>query len=332
VRLPYGEDYLRRFKHQDARGMYRISDLKTYSQETLERLRVADRLIEPKTPGTHYSYKRYLDELQGIVLDDVWTDIYPINPMAKERLGYPTQKPEVLLERMIGASSNPGDVVLDPFCGCGTTITVAERLGRRWIGIDITHLAISLMRHRLHNTYGSELVPYEVMGDPKDLRSAEALAAQDPYQFEWWVIGKVVARPAHDKKKGADTGIDGYIYFFDDTSGKPKKIIAQVKSGHVTRNQIGDLRGVMERENATIAAFITLHEPTGPMKTEAASAGFYIPEMHPDRKYPRVQIITVEELLEGKGIAYPDWGSDATFKKAERKRKSTHKQGGLLQY
>ncbi|MDP2859205.1 MAG: restriction endonuclease [Bacillota bacterium] len=139
----------------------------------------------------------------------------------------------------------------------------------------------------------------------------------------------MAARPAQDKKKGADSGVDGYIYFFDDTSGKPKKIIVQVKSGHVTRNQIGDLRGVMERENATIAAFVTLREPTRPMKEEAAGAAFYEPKDYPGRRFPRMQIITVEELLAGRGISYPDWGTDATFKKAERKSKKKSEQREL---
>ncbi len=160
--------------------------------------------------------KRYLDEHEGRNIGTIWSDIFPINAVAKERLGYPTQKPEALLERIILASSNEGDLVLDPFCGCGTSVTVAEHLKRRWIGIDITHLAISLMRHRLHDTFGHDLTPYEVVGDPKDLESAKALAEENRYQFEWWALGLVDARPAQDKRKGADRGIDGYINFFDD--------------------------------------------------------------------------------------------------------------------
>lgn len=157
-------------------------------------------------------YIRYLDEMEGVPLQDLWNDIPPINFQAKERLGYPTQKPEALLERIIKASSNEGDLVLDPFCGCGTTITSAEKLRRRWIGIDITHLAIGLIRHRLQNTFGTELSPYEVYGDPKDLSGAEELAKNDPYQFQWWAVGMVDGRPAQDKKKGKDLGIDGYVH------------------------------------------------------------------------------------------------------------------------
>ncbi len=192
------------------------------------------------------------------------------------------------MERIIQASSNEGDLVMDPFCGCGTTITVAERLNRKWIGIDLTHLAVTLMKHRLEDTFGTALTPYEVTGDPKHLSGAKALAEHDRYQFEWWALGKVAARPAQDKKKGADSGIDGYLYFMDDQSGNAKKIIIQVKSGHVKAGDIRDLKGVLDREKAVIGAFITLEEPTRPMKQEAAGAGFYVPEYYPDKRFPKV--------------------------------------------
>ena len=202
----------------------------------------------------------------GIPIQDVIADIDPINSQAKERLGYPTQKPEALLERIINASSNEGDLILDPFRGCGTTINVAERLHRRWIGIDITHLAIALIRNRLHDTFGPELSPCEVIGDPKDMASARGLADLDRYQFQWWAVGLVNARPAQDKKKGADSGIDGYIYFEDDNSGKAKQIIVQVKSGRVSVSQVRDLKGVMDREKATIGIFVSLEPFTDPMR------------------------------------------------------------------
>ncbi|MDP8218159.1 MAG: DNA methyltransferase [Candidatus Theseobacter exili] len=246
--------------------------------------------------------------------------IQQMNPMAKERLGYQTQKPEALLERIIKASSNEGDIIMDPFCGCGTSVSVAERLNRKWIGIDITFLAINLINLRLSEAFGKELSEYEVIGDPKDLHGAEALAEQDKYQFEWWALGLVEARPAHDKKKGADSGIDGYINFFDDNSGKAKSIIISVKGGHVTVSQVRDLKGVLEREKAVIGAFITLQKPTKPMKEEAAAAGFYIPEYYPDKHYPKLQILTIEELLKGKKLDYPPM-APATFKKAQRKQK-----------
>ena len=207
-----------------------------------------------------------------------WTDIPPIGAQARERLGYPTQKPEALLERIVSASSNEGDVVLDPFCGCGTAIAAAERLNRRWIGIDITHIAITLIRHRLHDTFKDDLNPYEVLGQPQDVASAQALATDSEnsgrYQFEWWALGLVDARPARDRKKGADSGIDGHINFFDDNSGKAKRIVVQVKSGHVTRNQIAALKGDMEREKAEIGLFITLKIPLAQWKRKQRQPGF----------------------------------------------------------
>src|SRR5437870_458904 len=196
-------------------------------------------------------------------------------------LGYPTQKPEALLERIINSSSNEGDLVLDPFCGCGTAIAVAEKLKRRWIGIDITYLAINLVQRRLRDHFASDLSPYEVIGAPTDLASAEELAKINPYQFEWWAVDLVNARPAKDYKKGADTGIDGYINFFDDKSGQAKQVIVQVKGGYIGVNHVRDLKGVLEREKAPIGALITLREPTKPMLVEAASAGFYEPKEFP---------------------------------------------------
>jgi site-specific DNA-methyltransferase (adenine-specific) len=270
--------------------------------------------------------KEYWLNPKGKIPED-WWDIPALTPTAKERLGYPTQKPEALLERIIKASSKKGDIVMDPFCGCGTSIAVSERLERKWIGIDITHLAISLMKHRLEGAFraqdGSGLSPYEVIGDPKDLHSAKALAEHDRYQFEWWALGKVAARPAQDKKKGADKGIDGYIYFIDDNSGKAKSIIVSVKSGHVTVSQIRDLKGVLEREQAAIGVFITLQEPSKPMKEEAVSAGFYEPEQLPGKHYPKIQIRTIEELFEEKELEYPRVAPEVTFKKAERKTRGT---------
>jgi site-specific DNA-methyltransferase (adenine-specific) len=253
----------------------------------------------------------------GVKENDVWI-IPVINSQAKERLGYPTQKPEALLERIIKASSDEGDIVMDPFCGCGTAIAVAEQLKRKWIGIDITYLAINLIKRRLFDTFGADLSDYEVIGDPKDLQSARALAEYNRFQFEWWALDKVDARPAQDKKKGADSGIDGYIKFFDDYSGIAKEIIIQVKSGHVSVSQIRDLKGVLEREKATIGAFITLEEPTKPMIEEAVSAGFYEPKLLHEWKYPRIQILTIKDLLENKQLQYPHI-SEATFKEAKRK-------------
>lgn len=298
-------------------------------QEAVDRLVREERVWYE--PGKVPRLKRYLDKMPGLPAQSVWTDIPPISAQAKERLGYPTQKPEALLERIIAASSNKGDLVLDPFCGCGTTISVAERLKRRWIGIDITHLAITLIRHRLHDAFGPSLSPYEVLGDPKDVASAQALAQENRHQFEWWALGLVDARPAQDmKKKGADTGIDGYVYFFDDNSGTAKKVVVQVKSGHVTSAYVRDLKGVIEREKAPIGGLVTLQEPTTPMLKEAAAAGFYEPKHFPGQRFPRLQILTVKELLDGAKVQYPRVAPAATFKKAERQRVDEHTQERLL--
>jgi hypothetical protein len=246
----------------------------------------------------------------------------------QERLGYPTQKPEGLLERIIFASSDENSIVLDPFCGCGTTITVAEQMKRRWIGIDITHLAIALMKFRLQNTFGHELSPYEVFGVPTDLEGAKALALEGRYKFQNWAVGMIDAQPLSEKK-GADQGVDGYINFQDDKSGKFKKIIVQVKSGHVSSRDIRDLKGTMTREGAKIAIFITLEEATGPMQDEALSHGFYEAEYFKDHPFQRIQIITVKELLNGKAPDYPQLSLDAGFKRAKRKGKGGE-QGKLL--
>lgn len=263
--------------------------------------------------------KTYKPNPLGKIPED-WWDIPALPPMDKERLGYPTQKPEALLERIIKVSSNKGDIVLDPFCGCGTTVAVAQQLKRKWIGIDITHLATYLIKRRLRDMFGED-VKYKVIGEPVDYSGAKALAEQDKYQFEWWVRSLIGAiHSGEEKKKGADKGIDGYIFFRDDPkSTGVKRIIIQVKGGHITSAQIRDLRGVIDREKAQIGAFITLEKPTKQMRTEAASAGFY---EHPLGKhlgkYPKLQILTIAELLAGKKISYPPWMKNVTLKEAPR--------------
>ena len=266
--------------------------------------------------------------------DDVITHIQPIAPLAKERLGYPTQKPEALLRNFISASSKEGDVVLDPFCGCGTAVISAERLKRRWIGIDITHIAITLIRHRLNDTFGKDLRPYEVAGDPKDLASAEALATDSRsdgrHQFELWALGLVDARPSRDGKKGTDGGIDGFINFFDDESGKPKRIVVQVKSGGVQRGNVAALKSDMERERAQIALLVTLKPPTAPMIREAAEAGFYAPDGLTAHRFPRVQILAVEDILSGaRRPEYPRYAPRETFRRAPRSRAPRGRQDAL---
>jgi DNA modification methylase len=287
-----------------------------YSKANMEKFEREGRLIY--TRGGMPNYKRYLDEMPGVPLQDLWLDISPIGPAAQERLGYPTQKPEALLERILKASSNEGDVVLDPFCGCGTTVQVAQRLNRRWIGIDITHLAIGLIKKRLSDAFGPEIKStYDVIGEPTDLSGAGQLAAEDKYQFQWWALGQVGARPA-DQKKGADRGIDGRLYFHDDDSGQSRQIIFSVKAGGVSVPQVRDLVGVLTREKAEIGVFLCFEPPTKPMNKEAAEAGFY--KSSDGTTYPRLQILTIQQILDGKQPQYPLHRRDATFKKAPRSR------------
>jgi len=259
--------------------------------------------------------------MPGIPLQDLWDDIPPA--LGSEDLGYPTQKPLALLERIIQSSSNPGDVVLDPFCGCGTAVAGAQKLGRRWIGIDITHLSIALMKYRLETMFPG--ISFAVRGEPKDVDGARQLALEDRYQFQWWALSLIRAKPLGAKsggktgKKGADKGIDGFINFTDDASGKPKRVLVQVKSGHVNRGNIGELRGTVEREKAAMGVFITLEEPTKPMREEAVSAGYYhSPGWGQD--YPRIQILTIEELLHGAEVKMPP--QHGTFKEAQRVREA----------
>ena len=355
----FSDKQMKRFSHVDEEGrIYRLDDLTAprpnsnsgkfewrgtmpgptrgwgYKLEQLESWWEEGR-IHTKKDGTPRmdGLKVYLDSTEGQPLQNIWVDIPRIANTSSERLNYPTQKPEALLERIIKASSNEEDVVLDPFCGCGTAVAVAERLNRRWIGIDITHLAISLMKSRLRDSFGQELRPYQVIGAPQDVASAQALATESEhdgrYQFEWWALGLVDARPAQDRKKGADSGVDGYINFFDDNSGKPRRIIVQVKSGQVRRGDIATLKGDVEREKAEIGLFVTLSPPTRPMEQDAVAAGFYEPEHFPGQKFPRVQILTIEELLNGKTAQYPRYAPQATFQQAPRRRRRQGTQAGF---
>jgi site-specific DNA-methyltransferase (adenine-specific) len=289
-----------------------------FTIENLEQLDAEGRIYWPAKGGWP-RYRRYLDEQRGVPVQDVWNDIDPINAQAAERLGYPTQKPLALLERIVQASSNPGDLVLDPFCGCGTTIAAAQKLGRRWVGIDITYLAIALQKYRLQDMFPG--AQFQVIGEPQDLHDAGHLAADNRYQFQWWALSLVQAKPLGGEpgskrgKKGADTGIDGVILFADDASGKAKRVLVQVKSGHVKAGDIRDLRGTVEREGAAIGVFITLEPPTEPMRKEAITAGYYHSPGW-NRDYPRIQILTVEELMHGKKVEMPsEWG---TFKQAPK--------------
>jgi site-specific DNA-methyltransferase (adenine-specific) len=256
----------------------------------------------------------------GERIQNLWDDIPPINSRAQERLGYPTQKPEALLERIIKASSKEGDTVLDPFCGCGTAIAVAQCLNRQWIGIDITHLAIGLIKTRLRDAYGTNIVKsYKVIGEPTALPDAEALAKEDCYQFQYWALGLAGARPVQaDQKKGADKGVDGRLLFHDQhESGKVKQVIFSVKSGHLKNEYIRELPHVVEREKAQIGVLITLEPPTQQMKTEAVAAGFYTSPWN-NKSYRKIQILTIEDLLAGKQIDLPPTQDQRTFKKAPK--------------
>jgi hypothetical protein len=277
----------------------------------MAKLDAEGRIWYPDSKSKRPRLKRYLNEMTGVLVGNVWTDIDPINSQAQERLGYPTQKPEALLERIITASSNEGDVVLDPFCGCGTAVAVAQKLKRQWIGIDITHLAITLVRNRLKDAFGDG-AKYQVVGEPVSLPDAEELAQQDPYQFQWWALGLVGARPV-EQKKGADKGIDGRLYFHDEPK-TTKQVVFSVKAGGLHATYVRDLRGVIDREKAAIGVLISLEPPTKPMRSEAASAGFYKAPWGKD--YARLQLLTIADLLAGKTVDFPR--ENVTFKKAPR--------------
>jgi site-specific DNA-methyltransferase (adenine-specific) len=282
-----------------------------WTRERMERAYAEGRVVQLK-PGAVPQYKLHLDESKGRTITDDWNDVPQV--AGKEVLGYPTQKPLALLERIISASSNPGDLVLDPFCGCGTTVCAAQKLGRRWIGIDVTHLAIALMRQRLRDMFGDAL-QYEVVGQPADLASAEALARHDRHQFEWWALSLIQARPAQDRKKGADQGVDGVLFFIDEAKKAAKKVVVQVKSGHVQSSYIRDLRAVTEREKAALGFLITLERPTQPMLTEALAAGYYHSPGW-NRDYQRIQVRTIEQLLNGEWFEFPQ--ANVTLAQAER--------------
>lgn len=286
------------------------------------------RLHFPTKKSGALRLKMYLDESPGVKVQNLWADIPPISANAQERLGYPTQKPEALLERIIQTSSNPGDVVLDPFCGCGTTIAAAQKLGRCWIGIDVTHLAISLIKTRLRDAYGDE-VKYQIVGEPTTVEDAAELAKAAPYQFQAWALGLVGARPAGGIKKGADKGIDGRLYFHDG-SDEDRHIVFSVKAGKLHADYVRDLRGVLAREGADLAALLSFDEPTKPMRAEAASAGFYESAWN-QQKYPRLQLYTVGDLLGGKGIEYPRLtAGDRTYKQAPRAVRKVAEPKGLF--
>jgi site-specific DNA-methyltransferase (adenine-specific) len=291
-----------------------------YLPSTLDEFVAQGRIHFPKKKDGMPRLKQYPEDLAGIPLQDIWGDLRPLHNLSSERLGYPTQKPLSLLERILKASSNENDIVLDPFCGCGTALHAAQKLNRNWIGIDITHLAISLIEIRLISAFPQ--IEFEVFGTPKDFASAQDLARRDKYQFQWWACSLVKVPPYQGKKKGADGGIDGLRYISDLDENKrdiKRKIIVSVKGGeNVSVSMVRDLIGTMSTNKADLGFFVTLAEPTKAMITEATKAGFYRAANGKD--YPRVQIFTIEDLLSGvKKPEYLDLSlGDITFKRAEK--------------
>jgi len=299
-------------------------------RQTMERLDSQGRVFYTRNGIPRM--KRYLDEAKGMPAQDVWTDLESLRSWHGERLGYPTQKPVSLLERIVQASSNPNDLVLDPFCGCGTTIAAAQQLGRRWIGIDITHLSIALQKYRLADAFGLvEKKDYEVVGEPEDLGGAHQLAQENRIQFQWWALSVIKAKPiggvggSREGKKGSDKGIDGVILLSDDPSGKANRVLVQVKSGHVKSGDIRDLHGTIDREGAAMGVFLTLEKPSKDMEAEAVEGGFYhSPGWNQD--YPKIQVLTIEDLLGGAEPKMPP--AATTFKQAERSPDEGPKQLG----
>ncbi len=353
LRVPFSDEYqASKFTHVDENGRrFRLDNLNPpggrgpiyefhgvtkpwrFTEENMLQLEAEGRIY---TKSRTAQLKRYLDELEGQAVTELWSDIPPINPMSNERLGYPTQKPLALLERIIEASSNPGDVILDSFCGCGTAIAAAQKLGRKWIGIDITILSITLQQYRLEAMFPG--IKFVVDGLPSDMAAATHLAKKARYQFQWWALSLIRARPfggqegSLEGKKGSDKGIDGVIPFIDDSTNKPKRVIVQVKSGKVSSRDIRDLRGTIEREDAAIGVFITLESPSKDMTIEAVSSGYYNSPWT-NVNYPRIQIRTIEELLNeiktGK-VAKVDMPAQVgTFKQAERVQQSDASQPEL---
>ncbi|HUV04526.1 MAG TPA: site-specific DNA-methyltransferase [Armatimonadota bacterium] len=311
------------YRHEDERGVYRLDhvirsatmglrpnltyEYKGYTppygwrvvREKLEKLDAEGR-IEWSGTGRPY-LKRYLHEQRGTRISSLITDIPPIGAQAQERMGYPTQKPLALLERIVSASSNPGDLVLDPFCGCGTAVVAAEKLGRKWIGIDITYIALDLMISRLAENFGLKRgQDYDVIGDPKDAYSAHKLFEESPKQFEIWAVGLVAGVPQPDKS--GDKGIDGKVYFMD-LQGKLQWAVCQVKGGHLTPSVIRDFAHVIEREKAAMGFFICLETPTKGMCREADELGFF--DSPSGRKIAKLQVRTIKELLEGNEFDFP---------------------------
>ncbi|MDW8106831.1 MAG: DNA methyltransferase [Armatimonadota bacterium] len=317
------------YRYEDERGRYKAVQRGNYSDTMWEKFRAEGRIHRSSTGKEYLKY--YLDEAQATI-GSMWNDIlgFGTRTAAKELLGYPTQKPLALLERIIQASSNEGDVVLDPFCGCGTAIVAAEKLRRQWIGIDITHLAIALIKYRLSDMFGlQERKDYQVIGEPTTEAEARALAQQDRDEFQKWAIGLIPRARPFQEKKGADTGIDGILRFQDDPK-QVKLAVIQVKSGKVSVDHIRDFRGVIDREGATLGLFLTLEPPTKPMLHEAGAAGVYITPLG-NLPIPRLQIRTVAQLLAGEGFQIPSTALLMGVAQAQRIERDTGQQEMVME-
>ena len=297
-----------------------------WSKETMQGLHDAGRLEYSRTG--YPRLKQYLDESPGERLQDIWDDLPPVGQSSGEvSLGYDTQKPMSLLERIIQSSTVEGDVVLDPFCGCGTAVAAAQKLNRQWLGIDITHLAVALMKARLKDMFSLEPgVDYAVVGEPQDAGSARALWEQDPFQFQFWAVSLLEAQPQDQQKRGADRGIDGLLYFIDGPRRTPHKVVVQVKGGRVSSPQVRDLKGVVEREKAALGLFISLEEPTRDMRAEEASGGFFHSDLW-QRDFPKIQLRTIGQLLAGQGFDLPP--RQSSYQPAARVRTPEGEQGAL---
>jgi hypothetical protein len=267
-----------------------------------------------------------------VSVDDLWNDIKPLSSQDSERLGYPTQKPESLLERIINASSNEGDIVLDAYCGCGTTVAVAEKLKRNWIGIDITYQSISLILKRLEDSFGKSILnKIELNGIPEDIESAIALANKKEdktrKEFEKWaVLTYSNNRAVINEKKGADQGIDGIAYMQDRDENEDivfKNVLFSVKSDKNPKvSYIRDFYGTIEREKAAMGYFITLHKPTSQMIAECRKIDNYKNNLI-DREYPKITIVTVEEILTGERMTIPLSNQIDVVKSAKLKKQDT---------
>lgn len=289
-----------------------------YPPSKLEEMDKAGQIHWPAKKGGMPMFKRYLDAQAGQPASDLITDIPPMHNLAEERLGYPTQKPVALLKRIVMASSNAGDVVLDPFCGCGTAVHAAQELGRRWIGIDVTHIAIQIILDRLKKHFPAEKP--DVFGRPEDLAGAHELARRDKYQFQWWAASLLGGQARGGNKKGADRGVDGELYFKRGNNQYGRAVISVKGGENLSPSMIRDLAGTRDREGAEMGIFICLATPTSQMRSTAASYGTF------DSGYQRVAIVTVDELLQRQmRLALPPTFDTITVRDEARRRGPTSK-------